>query len=337
MRAMLGVILLICLFLGWIGRNRYIMLHEAAIVASIVEQGGTYYYHYNDPIGFADGRYLVDPQPPGYQLLRSLFGDHLFARVGFVKLPEENLPYHAQRLPDLRLLESVSAENCQLTDDTIEALRQIPRLHKLIFHTADLKPEQFRRLSQGTRIERLWLAGPNASLEYIQELPYFSHLTELRVTNGSLAGNARETTDRLTQLKRLFIDPNQGSEAIEAESLRKLTNLEELYLWDSPLDDDHMQAISSPPKLRILEIWDDELSDDQLAPLLKLKQLDTLYLNCQAITTAGIKKLKQIESLSTLSIPTHISEQDMAEIGLSRREEGGYQPDSDIRSGANSP
>jgi internalin A len=103
----------------------------------------------------------------------------------------------------------------------------------------------------------------------------------------------------------------------DIQQLAPLTELEELYIDDSPLTDAIAPTLQKFTKLRVLHVQEAQLSDAGLAQLAKLSKLEELNLNATAITDKSFDTLNQFAALKSILLDkTRITDKGLAQLKL---------------------
>lgn len=82
--------------------------------------------------------------------------------------------------------------------------------------------------------------------------------------------------------------------------LSSLPDLEEIYLFRTPITDDGLRFLSSCSKLTRLELAQVPITNEGLSHVAKVNSLQRLKLSCTEITDDGLKHLGRLKSLNRL-------------------------------------
>ncbi len=85
-------------------------------------------------------------------------------------------------------------------------------------------------------------------------------------------------------------------------NLRGLTQLQQLYLWDSQITDAGLEHLKGMTKLQTLDLSGTRVTDAGLEHLEKLTKLQRLDLFATEVTDAGLEYLKGLTQLKTLDL-----------------------------------
>jgi Leucine-rich repeat (LRR) protein len=93
---------------------------------------------------------------------------------------------------------------------------------------------------------------------------------------------------------------NVGNEGLE--HIKGLTNLEDLNLWSTTIDDAGMPNLASLRKLKRLNLDKCYVTDEGLKHIAGLENLDYLHIGSTKISDAGLEHLKGLKNLKTLVV-----------------------------------
>ncbi|WP_146118575.1 leucine-rich repeat domain-containing protein [Blastopirellula marina] len=325
-QALLALILVISLPLGWIGRDYFRSQQEQQVVELIYQHGGRVVYDYQ-----LQGENIVyETDPPGNEMLRQWFGDLLYARVVVVALTSDGANELIPQLSRLGYLRDLTLPQFSLDDRAAESIARFGRLHYLTLANTRVTPEQMQRIAQTKHLKRLKLYGDQftdahlagiASCRYLQRI----EIDGATVSDAGLRQVAKVSTLRSIRLSQLPQVSDQG-----ITTLCTLPQLEALFLTSLPLTDRCLPAIARLKRLQRLAIRDassmPQITDQGVAHLAALRQLESLELTpCplhddslatigslrnlrrvdlagSQITDAGLRHLRELDSLHSLDI-----------------------------------
>jgi hypothetical protein len=99
------------------------------------------------------------------------------------------------------------------------------------------------------------------------------------------------------------------------DSLKPLTKLRELSLYNTAVTDADLERLRGLPELHTLNLSDTKITDAGLATLQSLPNLRTLYLNNTKITDAGLQYLRGMPNLQELTLyQTRVTDQGLAQL-----------------------
>jgi Leucine-rich repeat (LRR) protein len=274
--------------------------------------------------------------PPGPKFMRSIFGENVFATIEGIRVLGYDPPQPfdleiLQELPELRL---VQLRGAQVTDESLQAVAQLPHLRRLSLsdshsagHATRLTRDSIRKLKQAKRLEVLELSGdwvtdetlgavsdltglkalalshtPNVTSKGIARLNSLERLQSLTIIRASQVDDeAIAHISGLSELKflQLFDINSAGFNFERVGRLRKLEYLEVLNVAVAKTELRHLESLKC---LKILKISNTSLGNEDLAGLEKLPLLRDLKLGGSAIGNEGLAVLGRIEQLESLCL-----------------------------------
>jgi len=166
LRALLLLMILVCVTLGW----KIVQVRkQRAVVAWVQESGGNVLYDYES---YVDGWPQDNPRPPGPEFLRKLLGDDFFSNVTYIEISEEELS-DVTPLAGLASLIWLGLDNTRVSDVMpLAGLTSLSFLYLENTQISDVTP-----LARLTSLEELDLrytqvsdVTPLAGLTLLQEL-----------------------------------------------------------------------------------------------------------------------------------------------------------------------
>ena len=181
-RAFVGVVLVICMAVGYIAMGRQKAAKQAEAIDAVVQAGGRVYLDYQ----WHSGEPTTNAKAPQAGWVRRLVGDVMLDRAVAVDLRGVEQPDAvAKSLLLLPYLRHINAGNTALSDASLSVWRRMPGLTGL-----DL---------QGTRITD---AG-------VENLAYLAQLTTLSLARTAISDKAVLALSRLKRLERLDLSGTQ--------------------------------------------------------------------------------------------------------------------------------
>ena len=280
------VVLIVGVLLGWKARRASIQRRS---VAAIREAGGSVRYDLQnaaDPMG--------NGLPPGAEhwapaWLRGPIGDEYFQEPEWVFLQ----------------LETPSASS-RPAHETLEAVARLDHVDELNTLRFPIDDAGFAKLAAMPRLKGVCLldvAMTDAGLAPIETFPALERLT-IRVKAGSpgISAGGLEHVARLPRLKCLEILNTNLDGPSSLAPLAKLTRLESLRLWRSPLDDACLEHLRGLTALETLDLRETRLTDSGVDHLKGMDRLETLRIDCSKLTDAGLDKLAGLAALKDLRL-----------------------------------
>lgn len=325
-RALLVLIFVISLPLGWIGRDYFRAQREQEVVDLIYRHGGRVLYDHQ----FQDGHFVYDATPRGNPTLRQWLGDHLYARVVVVSVPPQGADEVVPRLAGLADLREVRLASFRLSDRSVDALASLGRLRGIMLHGTRLSPDQMQRLASTTNLEWIELHGNVFTDDHLAGLFAASRLEKVKLvrvaaTDGGirhlakieslqdvrlhqLAGVAEagyRPLARLPNLSKLLIMQMKATDR-SLSDIGQIGSLTHLTIRNEPSDagitDDGTMHLAELTRLQHLTLAQFPLHDQSLQAIAKLKQLRTLDLAGSKITDAAIPQISSLPHLHYLDI-----------------------------------
>ena len=170
---------------------------------------------------------------------------------------------------------------------------------------------------------RLWDVSQLKKMGAVVEYDDYSHIKSLRIPPGcslkaltylgslpSLKMLILPVTDakdadlepllRATSLEELILSGNRDLTDASLQFLVNLVNLKGLYLTDVPIEGPGLKALSTLPKLELLDVQYTKLNDETLANLSGLTSLKILNISYTACSDEGLHHLETLKNLQTL-------------------------------------
>ncbi|PQO36577.1 hypothetical protein [Blastopirellula marina] len=318
-RGMLLLILVISVPLAWIGRDLWQSRLEEAVVLRVNRNYGSVTYDYQEENLF------IPSEPPGNRLLRSIFGNHLYARVVSIVALNPLGNDTIVKFPDLRSLETLQLGSETLDDEAIEALVQIPKLQRLILKNTEITPQQLHRLAESRSIESIWLEQSCTTDDHLLELQHFPNLSQVQIWDSPATDTGLESLVAIKNLTDLAIVKMPEATDRSFSQLQKAKRLQSLTLSGTQMTDQSLRAIGQLTGLQhlsigssmaqrgvtsdgisqlkfhtamtTLELTGSAIDDRSIETICSLPRLETLVLNNTAVTDQGIVPLKSASSL----------------------------------------
>ncbi|PQO36584.1 leucine-rich repeat domain-containing protein [Blastopirellula marina] len=273
LRALLVLMTILCVFLGWIGPRWLEMTREEAAVKKILEQHGWAHYDYQEEA-------LLSPTPPtpnGPYLLRYLFGDHIFSRVVSVGLRHQDEQDESTRpnpnqlvsvLPNLKHVRWMWFEHSYpLQEETLQCLLNYNQLETLTLDDSGISADQLARFAVIDSITHISLTGEDASDAHLAKLSQFPNLKSLSIDVD------------------VMFNPNSPQHTpVGVRHLGKIATLESLTLRSLPRNSD--EAIAALVELKHLKKldtdemcgFDSSLTERCLPYVFQIESLEELHM-----------------------------------------------------------
>ncbi|PQO36574.1 hypothetical protein [Blastopirellula marina] len=315
LRELLIVTFVLSIPLAWLGRSYFRAQEEQAIIDQIENLGGQVYFGY-------ELKTLVNSQsrhePPGPKWIRTLLGEHIFATVHRIRIPQNQLTDEiVAKLARLRALESISLNSDQVTGKSLGYIRRMPHLESLWLESDKIQPEDLKKLVDFPSLTILGLKGAAASPQHLQQLPPLPRLKTLKISESLATDEHLLPLSRFPQLRHLSLRNVPGVQFNDPTTFSELSLLRILEVFNGELTDQSFRALASAsnldtlrvdkqsltrqmlaqlnghPKLRSLSFRQTNINDDDLSALDDLPNLTSLSVVATQVTSAGIDAAKK--------------------------------------------
>lgn len=237
--------------------------------------------------------------PKGWQQLGRLAElQHL--ECSSTRITDEDLGC-LQQLPQLEklVLESHSGELNPFTDRSLEPLRRMQRLRRLVLHSRGITDLGLGHVGTVESLVSLEIVGrfSNEGVQHLRKLKKLEYL----VLDGHFDDEALVHLAGLENLKALSLksDNLTGNGLSHLASLKQL---EVLKFAGSPNTKTTLASLGQWPALEALNLADPRTNDSLLATLGELGSLKSLALEGAAITDNGMVALASLKNLEELDV-----------------------------------
>jgi hypothetical protein len=232
-------------------------------------------------------------------------------------------------LSGLTSLEALTYEGPSVTDAGLRHLAGLQSLESLLLPCSEASDEGLKSFGNLDRLRRLCLLnGPALTGEGLVYLPQplsLRKLSILHVTDGGI-----RTMTRFSELRDLTMNGDRLTHQ-GVRSLQEFHHLEQLYIWDAPLDNrglekwvgpmtgltklriskcpltgDALRHLQTLKELEVLEVEAEGIDDRSVPFLIELPRLAVLDLRSTAITDASLPALLRLHTLKMLCVPFRI-------------------------------
>jgi hypothetical protein len=278
LRAMMLVVLLLGLWLGWqVNKAR----EQREAVAAVQRFGGWVHYDYE----FVNGKLTGGRSPRAPRWLRRLLGDEFFQEVRQVSL-----------IYDDSTGKRFDNENVAACDDLLANVSRLPGLTVLLLKDTQATDEGMRHVGKMTDLETLFLSNATSITD-----AGTSHLVRLKHLKWFLIGHSKLTDDSLALLSRLpgietlMLQSNHFTD----EGLARLCGKDRLKrlhigLGVVRVTDAGIAHLRDFKKLEVLDVQNSEVTAPGLDSLVKdLPNLRELWLSGTRVTEAEKEAMRQ--------------------------------------------
>jgi Leucine Rich Repeat (LRR) protein len=273
LRALLAVMTVLCLSLGWYYASA--KRQERAVVA-IEELHGRVAYDWQFD---RDGKALArSPQPAGPAWLRKLLGPHYFDTVISVEISQPAL----NRSKPLEF--SAFAGH----------LAKLPGLKRLSLFGVSLSDREYAMLARLGTLEVLTLGDMNVTEKGGSQIARLSKLRELSFYDDIVAAGALANIKDMPHLESLSVYCHHEDRAPNG-----------FPIWDLEkyaIRDDALTSLPSLRRLRTLSLTFTQITDEGVAVLGRMPQLEILGMSSPQITNASMDHLTKLQNLRWLGV-----------------------------------
>ena len=262
---------------------------------------------------------------------------------GTVAPPAPGRPDAGAADPEERAVQAIEGKQ-PVTDEVLRTLREMGRLHDL--HQAWARPtgaddwnsllnrDDDKRPAGADDVIFLNLAGTSVTDVGLKELKNLKNLQTLNLTGTHVTGAGLKELKGLTNLRTLGLSNTQ----VTVSGLRELKGLTNLRTLDLEVTDGALRSLrevgllhalpcaqaeggkrpAGPADVILLNLERTGVTEAGLKELKDLKNLQTLSLSNAQVTVSGLKELKDLKNLKTLSVPglTDGALRSLREVGL---------------------
>jgi len=282
LRGLMILVVLIGGAAGWVANT--IRTQRQSIAAVRAAGGDVRFDYHKEQVGVSRGRPVYRNEPSAPRWLRRWLGDELFQQVTSVRWSK---PVKLQALPA-----------------TLTAVGRFGRLEQFTLGGATGVGDGFRHLRGMSRLQEVWVSGPDISdvmIDELAQIPSLRRLTigsPLAVPNFQTADPRRSPTDvafarlaALRDLTDLTIEncPNL-TDATMARLVQALTTLRTLDLagWPGTPAATIATLARHHPDFRWLGLTRTGVTDDELKAVEALPELWGINLRRTRVTDAGV-------------------------------------------------
>jgi Leucine-rich repeat (LRR) protein len=200
----------------------------------------------------------------------------------------------------------------QITDRGMDAIAKLKALKVLGLNDTQVTDAGIAKLAGLRDLNEVHLVRTNIgdfSMQILSEMPA---IISLNLRDTKISDEGLRLLSRLSNLKKLDLSETNapGVTDLSGETLRGLTQLQELNLWSTRFSDEGVRQIAELPNLQWLNLDKTKISDASVAELQRLPNLQWLHLGSNQLTDGCIDSLLKIQKLKYLNVSfTEISEE----------------------------
>lgn len=301
----------------WLGYRVHLAGVQRAARAMVEQLGGRLTYDYEVEPG--DPTFtLKNSNPPGPAWLRNTLGDEYFTSIVLVNIVEKPPADHESqqlfaRLARLPSLHSLDLDCAHTEAETLKQVGNLSGLQRLTLYQVNAEAENLAPLGQLRELRELDLRG-NIDGDPVAHLTQLKHLDYLRLDGDWVDGRVLASVAQCESLTRLAIECDTLSDesltAIEGMSGLQFLSIESTGISDAALQP--LQGLENLTRLVLVtsETREDgssrptnTISGDGFVHLRKLPKLESMELRGFEVGAQALSHLRQIPSLTNLSIP----------------------------------
>ena len=288
LRALMILVVVIGLPLGWVARRAAIQRQSVAMVKLL---GGS--------VTYVDEWTTTGPprthQPWGPAWLRRIVGDEPFQEVASVNI-------------------DLTKGKVKLDDDSLAVVTNFPELKLLAINNLEgdlrngVKPAitevGLARLGGLSQLTYLSLYGIRTSAAMMDLLPRWTALEDVVILDleGVLPGSSLRPLGKLTHLQHLTVISIISSQPVDLAPLTRLQFLKRLFIRRSPTEDDGFGAFGKIASLESLNLKNTQLTTATLQELAKNPRLQQLSFDGSRLNRGDLQALTAFPRLNSLEV-----------------------------------
>ena len=170
------------------------------------------------------------------------------------------------RLKPLQHLTLINLDNSQVTDENIQALKEIGLLDKISAVGWKRDNGTIVRSGPPTAIQSLNLGGCKLTDQGLKSFSSFEYIVWINLRGTRISDNGLDSLSRLSQLKTLFIGGTQITD-LGVEKIARHKQLETLSLRGLQISDRALVFLEGLPDLRNLNLEETKVAPQAIARL----------------------------------------------------------------------
>ena len=289
LRALMVLVLIVGLPLGWVARRAALQRRSVAMVKA---RGGQVYYE--DQID-SRGRPNLPHAPGGPRWLRQRIGDEFFQEVAWVSF------------------EALRGQS-RVDDDSIATVNAFAHLQGLTIRGPGHADSEERirlvteaglaRLTGLPRLRALHLYHIHCDDAMVRLLPRWKTLEDVQIYDFSkiLSGSSLRHLGQLPLLQAMVVNSVESSQPEDLASAANLRNLRNLTVMRSPVVDTGVENLGAVSTLEVLNLGSTEMTEPTLKELSRIPGLISLSFDGSRLTQGGFRALSHFKALVNLDI-----------------------------------
>jgi Leucine-rich repeat (LRR) protein len=251
------------------------------------------------------------PQLADVSLERSAITDQSFAllaenpKLKYIRVPRTNISdvgvAHLAKASQLQLLDLLECPG--VTGKSLAVIGQLKNLRNLRLFGAEIRDEHMPQISGLEQLEALGLQYCRVGDEGLKSIAGMKKLKELNLYGTKVTDAGLPSLAGLSNLQKLRLRETglRGEQNLDA--FATLTNLRELDVSESPVQDSIIDGLIKLPKLESLNLWNTQFTDAGAKRLSELKSLRELNLdNLWNISDVALEAAGQLPELRFLHV-----------------------------------
>ena len=209
------------------------------------------------------------------------------------------------RLKSFVNLQSLTIQNCRVTDEGMKELKGLKRLQEVRFTIVrKVTGKVLQELSEVPAMRKISIEGVTVTNDDLKALQKLTDLRHLLLIRAGITDEGLPNFTRMSKLESLYLEGNPLTNAGMKE-IRRMTNLRELGVNATQLTDAGVKELTALRSLEHLRMDNDSVTDACIKDLKQLPNLQRLNLgSTSGFTNEGVKQLSQIRTLREITLNT---------------------------------
>jgi Leucine-rich repeat (LRR) protein len=218
------------------------------------------------------------------------------------------------KIANIKSLRDLTVWNCRPTADAWGDLADLRQITRIMVAESSVPDVFFEVLARNHGVESLDLGNCQVSPASIRSISSMTGLKSLGIEHMQVAHDDLMLLGRLKDLKQLSLDQTKVSDAVAADVLPKLTELQTLKLSGSGVSGGAVRQLIDLASLQQLALGDTPVTDADVKLIAGMGSLQTLDLTNTRISEACIDDLAKMANLTSVDL----TGTNIPEAGISR-------------------
>jgi len=182
----------------------------------------------------------------------------------------------------------------------IAPIGEIVSLRTLSMQQTDVNDENIRYLATLTNLEKLSLYGCRTLTDQgMAKLSALNKLKELDLRGTVCGSNGMQYLAHFPELRLLDLSESNAPDINQSmPAIAKLSNLEDLNLWHTQVNDAGVAMLAGLTRLKALNLDDNkQVTDAAMDTVGKFVDLEYLHIGSTSVTDTGLSKLHNLKKL----------------------------------------